>query len=354
MELGSGHGNGMASLRLILASMVILGHGWWVLRGNEEGDPISFLTRGATNTGGLAVDAFFVLSGLLVSWSWARSASASEFLLRRALRIYPAFAAVCLLQAFVLVPIVTQDWRIFTSPAGASRVLLHVLTLGGAGAPYDSGTPPFADLPFPQLNASLWTLRCEFICYLLLALWGSLGILRNRVARLLLFATAVATYAISPDWDWHELLKGIFGAFWYWPRFVAFFTAGMCLQDLRAVLVHWPRARWWATLALAASAAHPIALRVALPTIGAVLLGELAFSRPLTRLAQKLPGDFSYGIYLYGFPVQQLMASATGTAWNPWAFGVVCTVATTFPAALSWWCIEKPALRLKSVLSRPA
>lgn len=344
----------MAFLRLLLASMVILGHSWWVLRGSEEGDPISFLTRGETNAGGLAVNAFFVLSGLLVSWSWSRSATAVEFLMRRALRIFPAFAVVCLLQAFVLVPIVTRDWRIFRHPTEAAQVFVHVLTLGGAGMSHSSATPPFADLPFPQLNASLWTLRCEFICYLLLALWGSVGVLRIRAARLALFASAVALYAISPDWDWHELLKGIFGAFWYWPRFLAFFTAGVCLQDLRSLLFLWPGARWWAPMALAAAAAHPIALRIALPTLGAALLGELAFSRPLTRLAQKLPGDLSYGIYLYGFPVQQLAASALGTAWNPWLFGVFCTFVTAIPAALSWWCIEKPALRLKSLLNRPA
>lgn len=57
-------------------------------------------------------------------------------------------------------------------------------------------------------------------------------------------------------------------------------------------------------------------------------------------------GDYSYGIYLYAFPVQRL-TEHLGLATSPIVWFLWSVPLTVLLAALSWHFIEKPALRLK-------
>ena len=55
-------------------------------------------------------------------------------------------------------------------------------------------------------------------------------------------------------------------------------------------------------------------------------------------------GDYSYGLYVYAFPIQQLLIWRMGD-WASPVLICVLTVALTLPvAALSWHALEKPAL----------
>jgi len=58
-------------------------------------------------------------------------------------------------------------------------------------------------------------------------------------------------------------------------------------------------------------------------------------------------GDFSYGMYLYAFPVQQTLVTAGGASWPPTAYVMACFGVCLACAAASWHAIERPALRLK-------
>ena len=342
--------NGILLLRLVLAGLVILAHSWWVLLGSDAEEPGMRLTRGERNSGALAVDGFFVLSGMLVTASWLRSRSFVGYLTKRILRIFPGFLGVCLFQAYVLVPGLAGDWRPILSLSATGQVLLFALTLGGAGREIAPGYTPFADQPFTQLNASLWTIRPEFLCYLLLAALGGSGLLGRSVVRWSLLGVCVALFALQPDWEWHEYLKGVFGTFWYWPRFLAYFLAGVCLHYSGDRFSDAPRVSRLLAAGLLAATLHPVTLRIALPLLGSWLLRNLTRSLLLTRLSARLPGDFSYGIYLYGFPCQQLLVFLTGTNWNPYLFAVAAFLITLIPATLSWRWIEKPFLDLKPAL----
>ena len=306
------------------------------------------LTRGQMTAGALAVDAFFVLSGFLVCQSWIHSASATEFILRRVLRIYPAFLVVCLAQGLLLVPAITGDWRALKSSDPFLRILLFGVTLGGAGDASVSDPAPFAANPFGgQLNASLWTIRPEFLCYLILAAIAAAGLIRTRLVRILLLLTFTLLFAFSPDWDWDESLKAILGTFYYWPRFLAFFLAGVCLCYEGSKLSTSRRTCAGLTLALGVASMNPIGFRAALPILGSWLLFASISNRWLVHLSQRIPWDLSFGIYLYGFPCQQLLILGTGAAWHPALFAMVALSLTTLPAAASWWIIERRALALK-------
>lgn len=348
------HGdNGILALRHLLAAAVIASHSWTVLQANDTREPIMIITRGQMNGGALAVDAFFTVSGFLVCQSLARSRSVIEFLLRRVLRIYPAFLVVCLLQGLLLVPAVTGDWHSLGHGDTLVRVLLFGVTLGGAGDPSVSEPAPFASNPFGgHLNASLWTIRPEFLCYVLLAALGAAGLTRIRPIRLALLLGCTFLFAVSPDWDWDESLKAIFGTFYYWPRFLAFFVAGVCLCHDGNQLPKSRSACLLVSSALCLSSIHPMAFRAALPILGAWLLFASFSNRWLIQLSRRIPGDISFGLYLMGFPCQQLLVLATGANWHPALFGGVAVLLTALPAAASWRAIEKPTLALRHSLPK--
>jgi peptidoglycan/LPS O-acetylase OafA/YrhL len=55
--------------------------------------------------------------------------------------------------------------------------------------------------------------------------------------------------------------------------------------------------------------------------------------------------DLSYGTYLIGFPVQQLLAAAGLSSVGVMLFAVISAMAVLPLAALSWLFVERPALR---------
>lgn len=305
-------------------------------------------SRSEMNLGAIAVDAFFTLSGWLVWGSWQRSPDWISYILRRVLRIYPGFVAVTVLQGFVLVPMLTGDVQVFRSlDVAFGRVLMYALTLGGYGAEAAPSVWPFEGQPYGALNASLWTVHSEFLCYLLVPILSASRLMRWELTRSLVVGMCVLIFAWVPDWEWHDILKGFMGSYWHWQRFLAFFLAGVWLSHSGQRLPKSWSINALLGLGLILSARQPFVFRLALPILGGWLIHNLAYSKPLIALSRRLPGDYSYGIYLYSFPCQQLLVKWTGTHWNPYAFCLASVLLTLIPAVLSWKWIEYPALQLK-------
>lgn len=57
--------------------------------------------------------------------------------------------------------------------------------------------------------------------------------------------------------------------------------------------------------------------------------------------------DYSYGVFLYGYPIQQAFVALGPWAHNWWLNGIVCSIVAACFAAFSWRFIEKPALKLR-------
>ena len=83
----------------------------------------------------------------------------------------------------------------------------------------------------------------------------------------------------------------------------------------------------------------------------AVLTIGLARTPYVARTARF--GDFSYGLYLYAFPVQQLVIDEWGVRGTTVNFLVVLAITSVF-AVLSWHLVERPALALKDRDPAPA
>ena len=338
--LSEGRDNNFDFLRFFLASLVIFSHSFAVLySGLASYDPLLRWTHGQAAFGGLAVDGFFLVSGFLITKSWVRSKTARDYFEKRALRILPALAVVLLVTVLVIGPLAT------TLPLGAYFRNPHTWTyLGFMGTVNlhrtDRLPGVFADNPLPwRVNGSLWTIRLEVICYLMVAALGALRVYRRPRAVLLLTALAAALLGAG------SRLLGL-GEFADSFRVLVFFLVGMTFYLYRDSVPH-TRGLLLASLAGIGAAGLLGVLNYVLPVLGAYCLFYAAFSPRLglTRFAK--PGDFSYGLYLYAFPVQQLLVTHFRPYWTAGTLTLAAFAAAGLCAVLSWNLVEKPFLKKK-------
>ena len=354
VDAGEFRRNNFDFLRFLLASTVILSHCWPLLRGSDATEPLSRLTGGRLTLGGLSVNFFFVISGYLVANSWAFAPDFSRFLKKRAARIYPGYAAAVLL----CLPVMWAAWdRHVPFPflrrlAGA---VWESLTLGFPSSPHAFIANP---LPF-VVNGSLWTVRFEFWCYIALAALGTAGLMSRRRA---VAAAFVAAFAVASVLDitqtpigWGTAVNWVFGEFRFWPRFATYFLAGVVFYLWRDRIPRSGLVAAPAALLLGLSMIKPWGLSLTLPSCGVFLLFSIAYA-PLGVERFGRFGDFSYGIYLYAFPVQQLLVMWFRPGMTVLRLFLLAAPPAILAGALSWHFVEKHFLRRHSaaVVDRPS
>src|ERR1700722_18544978 len=101
--------NSLNAIRLALALLVIFSHSY-PLSGTPSPDPLSFASHGQDSFGILAVNLFFLISGMLITSSWLRSKSMQDYLMKRFLRIYPGYIVAMLFSSF-LIYVICPDFR---------------------------------------------------------------------------------------------------------------------------------------------------------------------------------------------------------------------------------------------------
>lgn len=315
-------------IRLIAAWLVIYSHAW-PITGTPGSDWVGQLTLSRT-AGALAVDVFFLISGFLVAASLTRN-SVRDFVLARALRIYPALIMCVVLTVFVMAPLLTTVPSYWTDGT-TWRYLVSNITLWRA----EFWLPGvFESLPRTAVNGSLWTLPIEGRLYVCLLVAGLLGMLAPR-RYLPAWAVALGG-AAAFAWRSAPLPEHLVYLLWV----TSFFITGTLLWVMRSrVALH-----GGVVLALVAGAGLTRGSAAFIPAYFAlVAYGTfwLAF-RGQRALIQRT--DLSYGLYLYGWPAQQLafLAGATGVATNI----LLATLIALACAVASWRWIEAPALTLK-------
>lgn len=336
--------NNFDFLRFFLASLVVFSHSYPLATGSEQDEPLHRLTGGQLTFGSLAVDCFFIVSGFLILHSWQSTPSVGQFLRKRFFRIYPAFIAVAVLDAFIVAPAFSSAGTAGIDANFCTRFLLSALRLE-AITPGDA----FASNPAPHVvNGSLWSIPFEFWCYIGIVGLGLCGGARNRK---LLAGAFVAAVLVSFVFAWRNLTPGgrllgqIFGYPPLWARLLPFFIAGMACHAFRSGIRWTGTGALLALIALIVGAVVPYGLIIALPTAGTYLLFWLAL-RPAPRLADfARRGDYSYGIYLYSFPILQIVTTCwPGTITQPVLFAISWPLSIA-AAALSWSAIEKHGIQ---------
>ncbi|MGE5827968.1 MAG: acyltransferase family protein [Micromonosporaceae bacterium] len=357
--------NGFGALRLLLATTVLVAHalplgpGWPNLGYLES--------RTQADAGTVAVLGFFVVSGFLITGSGLKF-SGPRFVWHRALRILPAYWVCLVVTAFAFAPIAALRERgtlagLWTHPLSPQRyVLANAFVNVGQG----SIGGLLADNPFARIvpgpgafNGSLWTLAYELACYGLVAALAATLVLRRAPRAVLLlaalgFLVLLNDFVHADGWVTHPAWHGTLGPL---PLFGA--LSGRHLLYLGFAF-------------LLGSAAYlyrdRLPMHGALAAVAGVGLttcwlfgGFWAFGLPLLAYvvlyaAVAVPGrvqavgrhrDYSYGIYVYAFPVSQLAALFGVARYGFPVYLAVVLAITVALAALSWHLVEERCLRLK-------
>ena len=339
MQLAANRPSGFDYLRLVLAIGVIAQHTINVSYGADAarafwGSPARLLV-------GPILPIFFALSGFLIAGSLMRCATLISFLGLRAIRILPALMMEVLLSALILGPIFTVlPLGDYLSSGEFARYFLNML-----GDVHFRLPGVFTENPLPlTVNGQLWTVPYELKCYAAIAALALVGIVWHRGS--LLAAVIVA-----------QPLLAFYGFFGH-PQ-PSLTVPGMMLVDSflcgLLIFIHRDRLAWNVTLFAVCMLACGILLMIpqgdyliGLPI--AYVTAFLGLTNP-RRSRWLLSGDYSYGLFLYGFPIQQAIAALFPPLRHWWINLALSLPLAALVAVVSWWLIEKPAFGLKAPLT---
>jgi peptidoglycan/LPS O-acetylase OafA/YrhL len=337
--------NNFGILRLILAILVLFSH-CYPLSGNQH-EPLATSLSNRLTIGGAAVDGFFMISGYLIAISWIRSKSAGDFIVKRALRIYPGYLAACLFSVFIgLLDTAPQSWLYLKSLIYHNDSFLRSLLLfdfGGLDSDLSFKTNPVSRL----VNGSLWTLKFEVQCYLMVVFLGLFGVFKNLKLIITFFLAILIIYVgnstiLEPSWQ-------------YLCRFVLFFLIGILMIFVnKKFLCEKPIFLLIALIGIIVAAPFKLIFFIVYPFCFAYMIFNLALSVPafskklLNRIAQETSRtDLSYGIYLYAFPIQQILVRFLHIK-SPMLLFVIALPLVSLLAFLSWRFVEAPMIRFKN------
>ena len=325
------------AFRLIAALMVIVGHAY-ILTGNQGSVPV--FSSIEISMWGVAI--FFTISGYLIWKSWFTAETWHDFVSARILRIMPALVVVVLVTTFVMGPIVTNVLVAeYFSSLETYRYLLNIFMVD----PQYSLPGVFTAQPFSDaVNGSLWTLRAELVCYALVPL----ATFAPRVLRLPLLVIAgfgliwvgLTSYIVI-------FQSSLSAASLYWGFFAV--GAAVAQSKLDQLRNYWTPFIVLVLGILFASLPESI-IRLAgivLCSVSIILIGKI--NVPLLRSTARF-GDFSYGIYLVAFPIQQILIMYY-PGIGPWESIFWVTLISLACAIPLWKFVESTALDQKLRLS---
>ena len=326
--------NNFDFIRFMAASAVVFSHAYPVVSGTNETEPFYILTNGQTSIGGTAVSIFFIISGFLVTQSFFNSKSTGRYIRSRALRIFPALAFAVFCTVFILGPLVTSlsAGSYFTS--GETYAYLW-----NALAYTRHSTLPgvFTVNPFPlTVNGSLWSLPYEILYYP--ALPAIVLLLSKKIFPALGFLCIV--FLLTG--------KGYIGKGYLFDMTNYFFCGSIYYFFRNYILL----SRWIfsATLICLAASIYFGFYNFTFGILGGYIILFLAFKVEAGLFHFARFGDFSYGTYLWAFPVQQLVAGNT-PGQSPLKNFLFSYPIILVMAFISWHLVEKKSLALKAHLS---
>ncbi|WP_347554237.1 acyltransferase [Robbsia sp. KACC 23696] len=341
-----GHDNNFGIVRLVAAVLVMFGHSFILQPAMSRVDPLHTLT-GHDYSGSLAVYAFFFLSGILISQSWERQDALGSYAALRIGRIWPALIVCVGLITLVAGPLLSSlPWSAYLHDKMTVGFLTRNIVLFSGLRTRLPGL--FEDNVFHGVNSSLWTLPVEVMCYVMVAVLGVLTLSRGKARVLIGAVLAVAVWLAMFHVHTHLPVIGTIikdltdkpGDFSAHP--VPFFIAGFVAYHYRDKIVLRGDVAIVLCIAYAFSRGHAWANPLLYVTF---IYGLMVFSALPQFKALRPDWDISYGLYIYGFFVQQVVASYFPQQDN--LLGLLISLAiTTIIAAGSWFLIEKPAIAL--------
>ncbi|MEP7156444.1 MAG: acyltransferase [Betaproteobacteria bacterium] len=333
--------NNFDILRIFAAALVIMAHSW-ALTGTP-GEPIATLGLGVPDGGTLGVWIFFTISGYLVSRSFVQRDNLFAFIEARLLRIYPAFVACLLFGLLVGLAVTPMPWRDYWAHPQTQDYLLSNLV-------YDLRyrlPGVFTSNPLPNaVNGSIWSLPAETMMYVLVALMGTLTLLRRTWAAAVTLIGLLTIATLDPD----AVMQIHFIDTSSLTPTISCFLLGMLLFALRErVPLHGGVVIALMAAILLLKQYQPPGRMLVCVTVAYTALW-LALHRRVRLPVPDRIGDISYGLYLYAYPIQQTLVWLMPGVRPPVLFAAAFAV-TSVVAWVSWHLLEKKALKLKGRIS---
>jgi peptidoglycan/LPS O-acetylase OafA/YrhL len=325
--------NNFGVIRLLLASLVVFGHSPELIDGNRSREPLTEMF-GVLSLGEAAVNGFFLVSGYLLIAS-ILSSSLRDYFAKRITRIYPGFIVASLVCVLIVGPLAGGE---HIHSGDVLRGILRILLL----QPPQSNTA-FLGLPHPDLDGSMWTISCEFFCYIMLAALAYLGVLKKP--RYLLYGTVILLALVA-------VIHFVFGGQTQsLLGFMSAFLAGVCFRN------YLTETRRNGLVALACGLLLILCLgnkwlaEPALITLG----GYILFWFAERHIAPVVSGigrhyDLSYGIYLYAWPIQNLLIWKLHLN-DPAFVSCFALIGSALIAILSWKIVERPSFKFRRKLA---
>lgn len=342
--------NNLGFLRFFFATSIIFAHSFGIM--GPYHDPFWRISNGQTVEVGLAINYFFVMSGFLVTASWISTPRFWVFLKKRAIRLYPAVAVMSLFVIFAIGPLSVNnvpEYLHHLSPIAYLKalVLLHVPPLPGVF----TGMPTPADVAnaihnSPPVNGPMWSIGYQMRCYMVIAFLGMLGLYRHRGLVLGLWFVTIGVYLAASLGHWNPLGHASYpaiGQLSLWPRLLTYYGAGMLAYLYRDKIPYSP---WLFVVSLVGLAlACRWGLALAQPILGSYAVFYFAYCKeiPLQNFARN--GDLSYGLYIYAWPIQEILAQRFRSYLNPYSLFAAAFVITLVLAILSNRFVEKPSVK---------
>lgn len=332
-ERFSSRDNNFDILRLVAAVLVIFSHAYPLTLGSNAFEPLFKLTKGQETFGGLGVSVFFIISGFLITFSFERCTNVYEYIRNRILRIYPALIVLIILTVFVLGPILTtiDAKSYFLNPSTLRYLESFMLVNMQYSLP-----GVFEHNPYPNaVNGSLWTLWYEFFFYIIVAILGSTKLLKKYVIVPAFCLVLFITLKLDPS----AAIFQYFQLFTYFSMgiIVYLFRKDIKLNPYLAIVCLF-------LLVLFASLGY---YKLAFIFFGTYLIFYLGFGIPKLFKRFQERGDFSYGVYIYAFPIQQLITYLFIDQITPFYNFVIAAPITIIIAVISWFTIESKSLKHK-------
>lgn len=337
--------NNFDSIRTTAALLVMLSHAFQLSYGNRIWqtspmpwpEPGLWLTQGQMSIGHICVLVFFMISGYLITMSQTRSTSSTQFMKNRVLRIFPALTVTLILTILIIGPLCSTlpTWQYLSNHRTWTYIQNITLFKTQSNLP-----EVFKNNPLPDItNGSLWTLKYEFLCYIVVCILGASKLLNKGTAVTLFASTAAHTLLTTKPSP-----PSIY--------FLMFFSVGMIVYFYRdKIKPTAPKAIACAAVLTTIATGIPQSqlklLPIAVATLGGYTVFYIALRDRIALIDTSKYGDLSYGIYIYSFPIQQAVSQMVGSDCEWYTNLALALPPTLICAYVSWRCIEQPALLLR-------
>jgi peptidoglycan/LPS O-acetylase OafA/YrhL len=326
----------------ILASLCIMFYHSFGLTNSQLREPLIILTEGKLNTSFIGLSIFFSISGFLIAKSALRSSSLKNYLWKRLLRIQPLLFFLCILTVFMLGPLYTSlSTSAYFKSINTWTYFRNVMPLFGL-----QFTLPgvFTHNPLEAgVNGSLWTLIVEERLYLLMSF---LFLFRMKKRYFLVFILILNIVFLLNHLISHVPIPLLSSS--------AFFYGLIFLNSAILYIIKIDFNKWALHFLVAGIIIFFITYSFSVSTIldcytMPLIVNSLAHIKGPLNKAGKW-GDFTYGTYVFAFPIQQMLI-ANGFSNVPYKVFLLTFLITIPLAIVSWHFLEKKFLSMKSLVN---